>query len=330
MKKLLFTLLSALSLSLTAAAQIPVIIETDMGNDVDDALAMDIAYKAADAGQLRLLGVSCHKLSPTVAQYVSVMNRWYGYAKVPVAMSATPVRNDKYIDYTAIVKNCDERGKPLFRAANRKVEESVEFYRRTLAAQANGSVVIVSLGFATNLSALLASAPDKYSPLTGKELVACKVRLLSMMAGSFGEKIRAEYNIVNDLPAAQTLFEQWPTQIVLNPFEIGKLITYPATSIEKDFTWATHHPLTDAYKCYQKMPYDRPTWDLLSVVYLTNPSMFTFGERGNIRVDDKGFTHFTPSADGRDCVLSATATQRGALLDHIVQVIAKPSRGYNK
>ena len=54
-------------------AQVPVkmIIETDMGNDIDDALALALALRAVDNGQVELLAVGCHKNCTTAAAFRS-------------------------------------------------------------------------------------------------------------------------------------------------------------------------------------------------------------------------------------------------------------------
>ena len=57
--------------------------------------------------------------------------------------------------------------------------------RQTLAGRPDRSVVIVQVGFSTNLARLLDSPADDVSPLKGRDLVAAKVRLLSLMAGAF-------------------------------------------------------------------------------------------------------------------------------------------------
>ena len=41
----------------TPAAPLRVIFDTDMGNDVDDPLALDMLYKAVDRGEIILLGI---------------------------------------------------------------------------------------------------------------------------------------------------------------------------------------------------------------------------------------------------------------------------------
>ena len=38
-----------------------IIMETDIGNDIDDAMAMDLLYKYLDAGKINLLAVNINK-----------------------------------------------------------------------------------------------------------------------------------------------------------------------------------------------------------------------------------------------------------------------------
>ena len=82
---------------------IRLIVETDMGNDIDDALAFDLIYKAMDDGRVDLLAIGNHKLSPTATDYIDILNTWYGYPDIPLAQSPTPVLNDHAPDYTAAV-----------------------------------------------------------------------------------------------------------------------------------------------------------------------------------------------------------------------------------
>ena len=143
--------------------------------------------------------------------------------------------------------------------------------RKALASQPDRSVVIAQVGFSTNLARLLDSPPDEYSPLTGRELVEKKVKLLSLMAGAFqtidGNRRYLEYNVVKDVPSARALAERWPTAMVYSGFEIGIALPYPAVSIERDYGYVPHHPLAEAYIRYIPPPHNRPTWDLTSVLY---------------------------------------------------------------
>ena len=310
-------------------APIRLIVETDMGNDIDDALAFDLIYKAMDDGRIDLLAIGNHKESATATDYIDLLNTWYGYPDIPLARSTTPVRNEEAPDYTAAVcAMTDSTGAPAFARSKtpQQIEQPVVLYRRILAAQPDHSVTVLSLGFATELAKLLDSPADSLSPLPGRELVARKVKQLSIMAGSYGEKQRAEYNVVNDIPAMRKLFAEWETPIVQNPFELGKQIMYPGSVIENGFGWTALHPVVEGYRHYLQMPYDRATWDLLSVVWLLRPDLFTVSEPGRITVDEAGFTHFTPEASGRHRRLTATAEQAAQLREYIVHTTTRPPK----
>ena len=85
MRKLL-ALAAALCPAAGAAAQsTPVIFDTDMGNDVDDALALAMLHALESRGECRLIGVTITKDNPWAAPYVDLVNTFYGRAHIPVA-----------------------------------------------------------------------------------------------------------------------------------------------------------------------------------------------------------------------------------------------------
>ena len=312
MRRLLFisallVLLCCCSGQPQAQGPVRMIIETDMGNDIDDALALALALRAVDNGEVELLAVGCHKNCPTAAAYTDAVCTFYGHPEVPVAMSVTPVQEfSNYTDYTTVEKD--------FVKSRDVYPEPVALYRKILAAQPDHSVTFVSLGFGTTLAQLLDSDPDGYSPLDGVALVERKTIGLSVMAGSYGEKKRAEYNVVNDIPAMQKVFDMWPTAIWQNPFEIGKQTMYPGALVEQNLGYDEPNPVVEGYKAYKQMPYNRPSWDILSVLYPIHPELFTHSVPGTVTVDDEGYTWFTPSPEGRHYVLSATIDQPQALM----------------
>ena len=86
--------------------------------------------------------------------------------------------------------------------------------------------------------------------LAGVDLVRKKVRLLSVMAGSFaatGGRPQPD-NVKMDVSSARRLFDGWPTPIGFSGLEIGLAVTFPAESIERDFAYVAHHPLAEAYR----------------------------------------------------------------------------------
>ncbi len=129
-----------------------------------------------------------------------------------------------------------------------------------------------------------------------------------------------------DLCAAAKVFAEWPTPIVASGWEIGSTILYPAVSIDKDFRYVERHPVAEAYRHYKAMPYDRPTWDLTSVLYAVRPDRAYFGlsKPGAIVVDSEGYTRFTPSEDGSRRFLTVTPEQRTTVLATLVQLASEP------
>ena len=80
--------------------------------------------------------------------------------------------------------------------------------------------------------------------------------------------------------------------------------------------------MVESYKVYEKMPYDRPTWDLTAVLYaVEGGSMFTVSERCNIRVTDKGATIFTPDENGNVTYLMADTAQAEAINRRFQEII---------
>ncbi len=318
--------ITAYACTRTPQKPVNLIFETDMGNDVDDVIALDLIQKAQDAGKARLMMVGINKSGLSAAGFVDIMDTWYGYPDVPIgfafdAVQTNPPRN--FNDTVCALKLPD--GTPAFK---RSIEDlsalppAHELYRKVLSAQDDNSVVIASVGFSTNLAKLMESGPDSYSPLDGMELIRKKVKFLSVMAGNFADTTHAEYNVVTDLPSAKKVLEDWPTPVVFSPFNVGIAIQYPATSIENDFTWSDPHPLAVAYKTYLPMPYDRATWDPTAVLYaIEGDKWFTVSENGIVTVDDGGHTYFTPDPEGNRKYLSVTEEQADAILKYFLEVV---------
>lgn len=222
----------------------------------------------------------------------------------------------------------DDYGNDLFKRSNYDYDEltdAVSLYRKVLSNQIDQSVIIISVGFSTNLVRLLNSKPDQYSKLIGIDLINKKVKLLSVMAGSFGSNAIPEYNIIKDIPAAKALVEYWPTQIVFSPYEAGITVLYPSKSIENHFCWTKGHPLVEAYKYYLEMPYNRPTWDLIAILYAIENSKiyFTQSEWGTISVDNNGFTNFKKNKKGKHAYLTINKTQAKETLTRFMQLITR-------
>jgi inosine-uridine nucleoside N-ribohydrolase len=315
------TLAAALLLSATlfAADPVPLIFDTDIGNDVDDALALAIIHSLESRGEAKLLAVTITKDNRHAAPYIDLVNTFYKRPEVPVGM----VRNGKTPEDADMIRVPVERktadGKFLYPrrvAESASAPDALDVLRKALNGAADNSVVIAQVGFSTNLARLLAS---------DAALIRRKVRLLSVMFGHFPTG-RPEYNVKTDIPSAQKLVEEWPSPVVFSGFEIGEALLFPATSIERDFGWAPNNPVVDAYRSYKKMPYDRQTWDLTSVLYAVRPEgkYFNLSAAGRVTVDAQGQTHFAEAAGGRHRYLILDPAQKPRTLEALILLATQP------
>jgi inosine-uridine nucleoside N-ribohydrolase len=297
-------------LALVAADPVPLIFDTDIGNDVDDALALAVIHSLESRHEAKLLAVTITKDNRYAAPYIDIVDTFYGRPDIPIGV----VRNGKTPEDSNMIRVPVESNKYPRRGA--PPSDAQEVLRKTLSAAADHSVVIAQVGFSTTLARLLA---------TDKDLIARKVKLLSVMFGAFPAG-PAEYNVKTDIPSAQKLCEEWPTPIVFSGFEIGKALLFPATAVENGFSWVKDHPVADAYRAYMKMPYDRPTWDLTAVLYGVHPEAgyFHLSAPGRVTVDEKGVTHFAEAANGPHRYLILDPGQKARVLEALVLLSTQP------
>ena len=151
-----------------------------------------------------------------------------------------------------------------------------------------------------NLADLLNSKPDSSSSLNGIDLVRAKVRRLVAMAGGFAPTeqgvIPAEWNVVQDLAATQTVMQSWPTPIVLSPSEVGGVVM---TGKQLMTSGKESNPVKKAYDIYTE-GYGRNSWDLVTVYYALCglSDLWAISDPGTIDVDDKGITSLRAHPDG--------------------------------
>jgi inosine-uridine nucleoside N-ribohydrolase len=281
----------------------PVIFDTDMGNDIDDVMALAILHALSDRGECELLGITLTNANPAAVPYIRMLNHFYGRGDLPIGAAIKALKGGAGDGYMTAA---------LPAAAGRAtLAEPAPALLRRLLSNAHEKVVIVQTGFSTNLAALLYSADDA-------ALVKAKVSRLVVMAGNFagGEP---EYNVSIDVASAKTVFEGWPTPIVFSGFEIGRNLLYPAASIERDFSYARSHPVAESYRAYQRMPYDSPTWDLTAVLEAVRPEHAYFGrsKQGSVLVEGNGATRFVPGQGDRQYLLLDSS--KGA---EIIEVLA--------
>jgi inosine-uridine nucleoside N-ribohydrolase len=233
-------LILTLAVSVHSAEPVRFVFDTDLGNDVDDSMALAVAHALQNRGECELLAVTTTKDNPYVAPMVDLLNTFYGRPEIPIAVVKNGVTKEDGNYNRQVFELKDDSGKPRYPRKltpedSVKLPDAVPFLRKLLANEPDNSVVLVQVGFFTNFARLLDTPADDVSPLTGKELIAKKVKLLSLMAGAFNEPPGfREYNVVMDIPSAKKMIAEWPTEMVFSGHEIGRLIQHPGVSMKED------------------------------------------------------------------------------------------------
>jgi inosine-uridine nucleoside N-ribohydrolase len=324
-----------------------VIFDTDMYTDMDDMLALAMLNTLQDRGEVELLAVTICTEAGWVPSYVDLINTFYQHDHIPIGMLRTrqgqgscPSVSEK-INYTQYIAELRAtNGSVLYprrlRAGDR-VEEAVHLLRRSLVAQPDDSVVMIQVGSSSNFARLLESGPDGISNLTGRELIKQKVRLLSTMAGCFGDgeflgkpftPERPETNVVMDIKAAQKLFSDWPTPIVASGFEVGVKLRFPQSSVDRHFNYFPRHPVRETYNYVTRAfrPHDHWTWDLTSVLIAarSDEGYFDFSKSGRIEVLDDGSSKFVEYPGGRHRYLILNNAQKDRVLEAMIMLVTQP------
>ena len=192
------------------AQSVKLIFDTDMESDVDDVGALAMLHGLADQGEVEILGTMVCSLNPWAVPTVDVINTYFKKPDIPIGAVKTlgVYRNSKYAKILA-----EEFPQDI--GLGEDSPNATALYRQILSRQPDSSVVIVTVGYLTNLAYLLDSRPDANSPLDGLELIRRKVQHLVCMGGRYPyENDPGKYgNFKPDPGAAQKVAQQWPTLI---------------------------------------------------------------------------------------------------------------------
>ena len=244
----LFLLIILLNASLLSAQPVKIIFDTDMESDVDDVVALAMLHGLADRGDAEILATISSSLNPWSAPTIDVINTYFGRPDIPIGNVKTKgvYRNSIY------AKPLSEQF-PQDIGLGEKAQEATSLYRRILSEQEDASVVIVTVGYLTNLSKLLSSEPDEFSPLNGMELVKKKVKHYVCMGGRYPqEQDPGKWgNFKPDPEAVVHVTNEWPTLITFttggvfsNAIPTGKILF--TNKAEKG------NPVSTAYKIFLK------------------------------------------------------------------------------
>lgn len=275
---------------------VPIIFDTDIGPDYDDVGAITILHALAQKGEAKILATVADNKYDGIAAVLNLFNTYWKEPDIPIGVpkqKAVSKADRQHWTDTILAKYPHEI------KSNDAVPGSVEVYRKVLAAQPDTSVVVVSVGFLTNLSNLLKSDPDEHSPLSGIQLVRKKVKLLVCMAGKYPSG--KEFNMYYDPPASQYVCTNWPTPVIFSGWEIGSKVKTGLPLVGDNSI--QNNPAKDVFRISIPMsPEDsagRSSWDeITTLVAVRGYKPYFTLQSGRVIVNNDGSNSWNNNGNG--------------------------------
>ena len=301
------------SLSAQEAAPVKVLFDTDMDTDCDDAGALAMLHAFADHGEVEILATTVSSRYQWSAPTVDAINTYYGRPDLPIGVpKGEGATLDRQYRYPKQIAEAFPHDLP----SNDAAPSAVDVYRRVLAAAPDDSVVLVTVGYLTNVRDFLASEPDEHSPLSGIDLARRKVKRWVCMGGRYPHELDPGQwgNFKPDAAAAVWAARVWPGHVVFSG-----LGTEVLTGAGLAATPETN-PVRRAYELYLgDLATQRPSWDQTALLYAVRGTadFFEIERQGYNHLFSNGTNVWRPAPDDpRHVLLRRTATP-----EHLANVI---------
>jgi inosine-uridine nucleoside N-ribohydrolase len=270
-----------------------IIIDTDIGDDVDDAFAVALALRSPE---LQILGISTtFGDTETRARLLDRLLGEAGREDIPVALG-TPTNTAATNGFTQ--RRYAEGGhfaRPSHRNAVDFILDEIRHHP--------GEITLVAIGPLVNIGALIDKDAETFR----------KLRRVVMMGGSIARRYgdlgyapprgpEAEWNIKNDIPSAQKLFASG-VPIFMMPLDSTQL---KLDEVKREILFQAGTPLTNALTLlYHEWGQQTPTlFDVMTIAYILDPKLCPAIPM-HISVDDKGFTRVGTGAPNAQVCLDS-------------------------
>jgi hypothetical protein len=302
--------------------RVPVILDTDMNEDVDDAGALAVLHALADEGRAEILGITHCTSSPWGVPAIAAINAYYGRQEIPLGTLKREgfISENADLGYPRFVSEAYPTG-----AKGSDAPDAVALLRRLLAGRRRRDVVLVGIGPLSNISSLLESLPDEASPLSGRALAKRAVRRLVLMCGII--PCGVEYNLRQDPRAAAAVLSSWPGRIVICDGSIGASVLTGKRFCEES---RRGNPVRTSYWLHA-VGLDWPSFDHLAVLVgvCGAKPRFNLSGRGSLDVDRSGRGSWSSRPFGKARYLKA-GREAGRLADEIESLMIAPPRNASR
>jgi inosine-uridine nucleoside N-ribohydrolase len=253
-----------------------VIIDTDIGDDVDDAFALALAVKSPE---LQILGVTtAFGDTETRAKIVDRFLGEVGRPEIPVlagkpTVAKGPMSQHRYAE-----------GGHFAKASH---GDAVDFLLEQIRRDP-GAITLIAIGPLMNIGAAIDKDAATFRKLKRVILMGgCIQRGYGDLGYTPPVGVMPEWNILNDIPSAQKLFGAGVPVFVM-PLDSTQL---KLDEIKRAFLFSQGTPMTDALTVlYHEWGQETPTlFDPMTLAYLLKPDLCPVRPM-RIRVDEKGFT----------------------------------------
>jgi purine nucleosidase len=269
----------------TASAPEKIIIDTDIGDDIDDVFALALALHSPE---LQILGVTTgFGDTQTRAKLVDRFLGETGHQDIPVGVG-TPTTPK-----TSFTQRPYAQGGHFARPTH---PDAVTFILDQIR-RYPGEITLVAIGPLVNVGGLIDKDPQAFRKLKRIVIMGGSIER-SSGDSSYGPPTppQPEWNILNDIPSAQKLFESGVPVYVM-PLDATQL---KLDEVKRAFLFRQGTPTTDALTIlYYQWGHDTPTlFDPMTIAYILKPELCPV-QPMHITVDDKGFTragHGAPNA----------------------------------
>jgi purine nucleosidase len=274
-----------------------VIFDTDIGDDIDDAFALELALSSS---KLQVLGVTAAWGDTDLrARLAARLLAKTGHADVPVYAGPKTQAHSTFTQ----ARYADAWPEPKQGWGN-----AVDFMLDTIRKNP-GQVTLISVSPFSNVGALIERDPETFRKLKRVVIMGGSIRRGYGDLGFLPDHgPDPEYNILMDIPASQKLFTAGVPLYVM-PLDSTqlKLQEVLRNTLFSQGTAATDQ-LALLYHQWSASTQDpTPTlFDAMAVAYVLNPELCP-ARPMHVVVDDKGFTRVTPGEPNAQVCLSSSS-----------------------
>jgi purine nucleosidase len=269
-----------------------IIIDTDIGDDVDDAFALALAVRSAE---LQILGVTT-TFGDTEAR-AKIVDRLLG----EVGRAEIPVMAGKE---TATKNPMSQRRYGESHFAKASHGDAVEFLLEQIR-KYPGEITLIAIGPLMNVGAAIDKDAATFRKLKRVVLMGGSIRRgYGDLGYTAPVAAMPEWNILNDVASAQKLFAAGVPLFVM-PLDSTQL---KMDEVNRAFLFSQGTAVTDQLAVlYHLWGQETPTlFDPMTLVFVLRPDLCPV-QGMHIRVDEKGFTREEPGAANAQVCLASNA-----------------------